>query len=69
MARVSTLGFSDEEDGVLLPIPHTDTTGIQGTAIMCPGGSRFGFALRNRDKAVSSLKRPPDLLPQFHMVT
>lgn len=67
--RISTLGFSDEEDGVPLPIPHAHTTGIQGTAIMCPSGSRFGFALRNGDKAVSSPRRSLDSPPQFHMVT
>lgn len=67
--RISTLGFSDEEYGVPLPVPHAHTTGIQGAAIMCPGGSRFGFALRNGDKAVSSPRKPLDLPPQFHMVT
>lgn len=68
-SRVSTLGFSDKEDGVPLPIPDAHTTGIQGTAIMRPGGLRFGFALRNGDKAVSSLKKTLDPPPQFHMIT
>lgn len=50
VTRISPLGFSDEEDGVPLPVPHAYTTSIQGAAIMRPGGLRFGFALRNRDE-------------------
>lgn len=56
--RVRTLRLSDEEDGVPLPVPHTHTAGVQGTAITRPDGLRFGFALRNREMTVSGPQRP-----------
>lgn len=58
VTQVSTLGLSDEEVGVPLPIPHAHMTGIQGTAVMRAHGLRLGFALRNGEKAVSCPERP-----------